>query len=365
MSGNIEVENGPLSSNVVESETLVEGAEAAPPPAAVPAGSLRSAAGLTAPLVVGGAALLAQRMLPVRPDHLKSWIDALPDWQHPYPVVLAGALAVWLVVVFGQWLWRPLAVWANYYGPLVAGVLAALCLWDLVTARITWLPVPYFPSPDEVLGGMVEDRSVLPRHALASLRRLALGYGGGVSAGLIAGVLIGWFARARYWGMPVVKFFGPLPATALIPLVMILPIPNEYMSLSGAILISFATWFPVTMLTASGIANVRLSYLDVARTLGASRLFLIFRVAIPSALPIIFVGLFQGLGASFLTLIATETFGVDSGLGFYVTWRKNSAEYEKVYAALFIMAVFFSLLMTLLFKVRDWMLTWQKGVIKW
>jgi NitT/TauT family transport system permease protein len=40
-------------------------------------------------------------------------------------------------------------------------------------------------------------------------------------------------------------------------------------------------------------------------------------------------------------------------------------EYGKVYAALLIMAVFFSTLMTLLFKVRDYVLRWQKGVLKW
>ena len=57
-----------------------------------------------------------------------------------------------------------------------------------------------------------------------------------------------------------------------------------------------AVWFPVTMLTSSGIANVPVSYLDVARTLGAGRRYLIFRVAIPAAMPSIFLGLFMGLG---------------------------------------------------------------------
>jgi NitT/TauT family transport system permease protein len=40
-------------------------------------------------------------------------------------------------------------------------------------------------------------------------------------------------------------------------------------------------------------------------------------------------------------------------------------EYAKVYGALIISAAFFSTLMTMLFKVRDWVLRWQKGVIKW
>jgi NitT/TauT family transport system permease protein len=121
----------------------------------------------------------------------------------------------------------------------------------------------------------------------------------------------------------------------------------------------------MTMLTFSGIANVRLAYLDVARTLGAGRLYLIFRVALPSALPNIIVGLFMGLSASFLTLIPAETLGVKAGLGAYILMQKGSADYAKMYGSLVIMAVFFSTLMTLLFRVRDRILKWQKGVIKW
>ena len=112
--------------------------------------------------------------------------------------------------------------------------------------------------------------------------------------------------------MPVMKVVGPIPATAYIPLVMAL-FTNAFFS--GSALIALAVWFPVTMLTSSGIANVPVSYLDVARTLGAGRRYLIFRVAIPAAMPSIFLGLFMGLGASFLTLIVAETVGVKSGPG--------------------------------------------------
>jgi NitT/TauT family transport system permease protein len=134
---------------------------------------------------------------------------------------------------------------------------------------------------------------------------------------------------------------------------------------SAAALIALAVWFPVTMLTASGVQNTRASYLDVARTLGARNSYLVFRVAIPAAVPSIFIGLFMGLGASFLTLVVAESVGVKSGLGWYVSWAQGWAEYGKVFAALIIMAAFFSTIMTLLFKVRDRVLVWQKGVIKW
>jgi NitT/TauT family transport system permease protein len=162
--------------------------------------------------------------------------------------------------------------------------------------------------------------------------------------------------------MPLLKVVGPIPATAWIPLAMVVS-PSAVVSAAG--LIALAVWFPVTMLTASGISNTRASYLDVARTLGAGRAYLVFRVAIPAAIPNIFIGLFMGLGASFLTLVVAESVGVKSGLGWYVSWAQGWAEYGKVYAALIIMAAFFSTLMTLLFKLRDHVLVWQKGVIKW
>ena len=120
--------------------------------------------------------------------------------------------------------------------------------------------------------------------------------------------------------------------------------PSALFSAVG--LIALAVWFPVTMLTASGISNTRASYLDVARTLGAGRAYLIFRVAIPAAMPNIFIGLFMGLGTSFLTLVVAETVGVKSGLGWYVSWAQGWAEYGKVYGALVIMAAFFSTIMT-------------------
>jgi NitT/TauT family transport system permease protein len=73
----------------------------------------------------------------------------------------------------------------------------------------------------------------------------------------------------------------------------------------------------------------------------------------------------MGLGASFLTLVVAETVGVKSGLGWYVKWQQGYVEYAKVYGALIIMAVFFSSLMTLLFKVRDRIMGWQQGLIRW
>jgi NitT/TauT family transport system permease protein len=285
-----------------------------------------------------------------------------PVESRSYTIFLSIVLGLSLAAAVVQIFWPGLRKWMSHMCPILAGALVLLSVWEIITAGFRWLPMPYFPSPAGVLQSLINDRGMILDSTWHSLQLLLGGYALGVLAGVITGVCIGWFENARYWGMPVLKVVGPIPATAWIPLAMVVS-PNA--TFSATALIALAVWFPVTMLTASGISNTRASYLDVARTLGAGRAFLIFRVAIPAAMPNIFIGLFMGLGASFLTLVVAETVGVKSGLGWYVQWAQGWAEYGKVYAALIVMAAFFSTIMTLLFKVRDRVLVWQKGMIKW
>ncbi len=306
-----------------------------------------------APIVTALAALALHKFLPNRQSTLPTKI---------YPLLLQILLAVTVLLALAQWAWRPMRSWFRHTAPLMAGDFVWLGVWDLITLKMNWMSLPYFPGPDVVFQGMIDDRMMLLDSTYHSLKLLLTGYLAGVAAGVVSGVLMGWFRLIRYWGMPALKLVGPIPATALIPLAMVLFTDTFY---SGAALIAWSVWFPVTMLTTSGIASVPVSYLDVARTLGAGRAYLIFRVAIPAALPTIFVGVFMGLLVSFLTLCVAETVGVESGLGYYVKWQQGYADYGKVFGALIIMGVFFSSLLTLLFKLRDWILVWQKGVIQW
>ena len=286
-----------------------------------------------------------------------------PDLErNAYSIFIGGIFAAYILAVVFQFFWCALQRWLDHMCPILAAAVLSLSVWEVITAGLHLLPMPYFPGPAGVLWSLIDDRARLLDSTIHSLLLLMCGYTLGVGVALVTGVCIGWFGRARYWGMPLLKLVGPVPATAWIPLAMVLA-PKAMFAAVGVI--ALAVWFPVTMLTASGISNTRASYLDVARTLGASEKYLIFRVAIPAAMPNIFIGLFMGLGASFLTLIVAETVGVKSGLGWYVAWAQGWAEYGKVYGALVIMAAFFSTIMTLLFKVRDRVLVWQKGVIKW
>jgi NitT/TauT family transport system permease protein len=243
---------------------------------------------------------------------------------------------------------------------LALAVLSAT--WEAVTAKLGFLPMPFFPPPQAILEVVIDDWARLGGSVVASLRLLAGGYFFGAAIGFGVGVAIGWSRAIGYWIHPILRFVGPLPATAWLPLAFFI-FPS---SLSAStFLIALATGFPVTVLTWSGVAGVNSAYYDVARTLGASRRFLIFKVAIPAALPHLFVGLFMGLGNSFAVLVVAEMLGVKSGLGWYLQWAQGWAAYANMYAALIIMALICSGLITLLFRLRDRLLSWQRGLVRW
>ncbi|HET7511415.1 MAG TPA: ABC transporter permease [Chthoniobacterales bacterium] len=287
--------------------------------------------------------------------------EAIPASKY-FPTLLFAILSFGIVMALIYPFSAYVRKWMKQMCPILGVATLTTGAWELVTSCLGLLPLPYFPGPEAVIAAMVGDSGLIFESTWHSLILLLSGYAIGTVIALITGVTIGWFPHARYWGMPLLKIIGPIPATAWIPLAMVVA-PSAMFSAVG--LVALAVWFPVTMLTASGISNTRTSYLDVARTLGASRYYLIFRVAIPAAMPSIFIGLFMGLGTSFLTLVVAETVGVKSGLGWYIAWAQGWAEYGKVYGALVIMAAFFSTIMTVLFKLRDRVLVWQKGTIKW
>ena len=274
---------------------------------------------------------------------------------------LAVAVLIGLLGILGHWSVK-VATRVRAAGPWLIVLPMLLGAWELLTAKLGMLPVPFFAPPQALLAVYVEDWPRLIDSLLHSALLLGSGVALGAATGFVAGVAIGWSSRIGYWLHPVLRILGPVPSTALLPLCFFL-FPSSWSA--SVFLIALATWFPVTVLTWSGVASVDKAYYDVARTLGAKPSFLIFKVAIPAALPHVFVGLFMGLGASFSTLVVAEMMGVKSGIGWYLQWAQGWAAYANMYAALLVMALSCSGLICALFLVRDRLLAWQKGAMKW
>lgn len=282
---------------------------------------------------------------------------------HPYFLYFLGiALIAYVIALVASvrlpHLRQHLLVEAPFY-TMLAQLLDGV---NLLTAKFAVLPVIYFPAPDRVIGAMVKDFNLLLSCIAYSYSLLAISWILGVSIGVANGAWMGFNKRAEYWLWPFIKALGPIPPVAWIPIVLVL-FPNMY---SGSVFLIFlAVWFPTASLTLSGIHNIRNSYFEVAETLGASRRYQIWKIAIPAAMPDIFMGIFTGTCMSFIVLLTAEMIGAKYGLGWYVNWQKEMMSYANVYAGLILIATSFCLFMAVLFRIKNHILAWQKGVIKW
>ncbi len=290
------------------------------------------------------------------------WPDAQEVERTRLLGVLAGLFGVVQLAASGGARFLPLLARIGRFAPWFVVLALWLAVWEIVTAKLDLLPLPFFPSPQAFVEVYTDDWQKLGDSLLASLWLLLRGFVIGAAVGFGVGVALGWSKRIGYWIHPVMRLVGPLPATAWLPLAFFI-FPTS--ASASTFLIALATAFPVTVLTWSGVAGVPTAYYDVARTLGGSQRFLILKVAIPAALPHVFVGLFMGLGSSFAVLVVAEMLGVKSGLGWYLQWAQGWAAYANMYGALLVMALMCSTLITLLFRLRDRLLAWQKGLVKW
>ena len=182
--------------------------------------------------------------------------------------------------------------------------------WEIVTAKLDLLPRPFFAPPQALLEVYLDEWPRLIECTVASCKLLLLGYAIGAAIGFATGVAIGWSRAVGYWVNPVLRLIGPLPATAWLPIAFF-AFPSSWSA--SVFLIALATGVPVTILTWSGVAAVNPAYYDIARTLGANQRFLVLKVAVPAAMPHVFVGLFMGLAASFAVLVVAEMMGVKAG----------------------------------------------------
>ncbi|MBV8613161.1 MAG: ABC transporter permease subunit [Acetobacteraceae bacterium] len=327
--------------------------------------------------VAGDQASGAARRATRRPLWRCGWVAALawlggaglaawwPDTDEVGPTpLLVGCMAAVGLALLGATLASPRVALPRLFraGPWLVALALLLGLWEAASAKLALLPRPFFATPQSILEVYIDDWPRLGESTLRSLMLLATGYVLGAVLGFASGVAIGWSRAVGYWAHPVLRFVGPLPATAWLPLAFFV-FPSSWSA--GVFLIALATGFPVTVLTWSGVAGVSTAYYDVARTLGARPGFLILKVAIPAAMPSVFVGLFMGLGASFAVLVVAEMMGVKAGLGWYLSWAQGWAAYANMYAALIVMALMCSGLITLLFRLRDRLLSWQRGLLRW
>jgi len=283
------------------------------------------------------------------------------DINSAYRLVLLGLIALYLGIAVYSWFNPDRRKKFEKSVPFRFAIGFVMALWDILGTKLLLLPQPFFPGPARILEAFLMESDYILKNTLYSLRLFSVGFLFGVVFGIGTGILIGWFPKVYYWVYPVLKIMGVIPAVAWMPFALTLfPTPFS----AAAFLIVICMWFPVASLAAFGIASTPKVHFEVAKTLGAKTPYLVFCVAVPHAMPSIFTGISTAAAFSFATLVMAEMMGQPGGLGYYINASKVWSAYYKVFAAILVMAILFSIIMFVIGVVQNRVLRWQKGLVK-
>ena len=204
----------------------------------------------------------------------------------------------------------------------VIGTLAVILLWE-TSVRTGVIDPTVFPSPSLAIAAAAERLTArqLGENLSWSLARVFSGFLLGALAGVVVGILAGWYRRFGLVVSPLVELLRPIPPLAWIPLAIIwfgLGEPSKFF------IIFLGAFFPVVTAAYQGMRSVDPMLLRAGQTMGLSGVPLLLRVAIPAAAPDLATGLRIGWGLSFGVLVAAELIAADRGLGYMIIAERNT-----------------------------------------
>ncbi|MFZ1093719.1 MAG: ABC transporter permease [Xanthobacteraceae bacterium] len=239
------------------------------------------------------------------------------------------------------------------YLPLLLLALA----WEIGarTGLISTLALPPLSAVLAAWVDLVRDGELITNGA-ASLWRAAAGLLLAIGIGGVLGIVMAWWRPVNVLLGPLVEMFYPMPKSALIPVTVLwLGFGNG----SKILLILLGCMLPVTIGAFNGARSSEQALVWSARSMGASRLRMLWDVVVPSALPELLNGIRTALALSFILLVSSELIAAQQGFGYLIGFLGASGTYDAMFAVVLTVALLGFIADRIYLLVMHRMLRWQ------
>jgi NitT/TauT family transport system permease protein len=208
--------------------------------------------------------------------------------------------------------------------------------WELA-ARLHLVSFNSLPPLSQVAAAWVDliKDGELVDNGLASIYRGASGLALSIVIGASLGIAMAWWRPLNVVIGPLVELFYPLPKSALIPVTVI------WLGLgdgSKILLIFLGCMIPITIGAFNGARGADHALVWSARSMGASRVRMLWDVVVPSAMPELLNGIRTALALSFILLVSSELIVAQKGFGYLIGYLGANGNYDAMYAVVLTVA---------------------------
>ena len=218
---------------------------------------------------------------------------------------------------------------------------------------------PYTGKPtfvDQIITSII---TVAAGFILASLIAIPIGIICGLSTTLYAAL------------NPLIQTFKPISPLAWLPIVTII-VSAVYTSddpmreksfLNSAITVMLCCMWPTIINTTVGVSSIDKDLINVSRVLRLGWFTNIYKIVLPSAIPMMFAGLRVSLGIGWMVLIAAEMLAQNPGLGKFV-WDEfqngSSNSLGRIMVAVVVIGLIGFMLDRIMLALQKYV-SWDKG----
>jgi ABC-type nitrate/sulfonate/bicarbonate transport system permease component len=205
--------------------------------------------------------------------------------------------------------------------------------WELIV-RTGIVPSTMLGSPSQVVTLFIDkltnpnpDGAVMGAHAWTSMKEALIAYILALVMGVPLGLLMGWFTVVRGIARPIFELIRPIPPIAWIPLCIFW----FGIGIWGKVFIIWiAGIVPFVINSWVGVGMTNPTYIQMARTYGATDWQIFTQICVPSALPMVFGALQIALAYCWTNLVGAELLAADQGLGYLISMGRRLAMPDMV-----------------------------------
>ena len=272
-------------------------------------------------------------------------VIALPVAHEPAPEPAAAPLpapvaaAAPLPAVPRRELGRKLVV---AVAPALLGLALFVVLWHVATLKAGGLPGP-LQTWDEALKVFADpfyqngpNDQGIGWNILASLQRVAIGFGIAALVGIPAGFMIGRFGFLAGMVNPLIGLLRPVSPLAWLPIGLLV---FKKADPAATWTIFICSIWPMILNTAQGVQRIPQDYMNVARVLNLSEWKIFTKILFPAVLPYMLTGIRLSIGTAWLVIVAAEMLTGGVGIGFWVWDEWNNLKVEHIIIAIFVIGI--------------------------
>jgi len=216
---------------------------------------------------------------------------------------------------------------------------------------------PFFPPLRTILSTFAEtwlsDRVL--SDIVPSLVRMIAGFAIAAVVGVVLGALLGRLRLAASALNPILQFGRALPATALIPVAIVLFGIGDTPKI---VLIAFVSCFPILLNTIDGVRNIDPVLEDVMGSFRLTRLQRFRWVQLHAASPQVIAGMRVALSLAFVVMVATEMLGSTNGVGYVTLLAQQGFQIPLMWSGLILLGLL-GLIVNGLFVLVE------RGLLRW